>query len=89
MQLSLNRLSVAMADGQGGAELEVRAVGSPDRRGVAFGASLSSPQRQQCRQAAQESDVRPGSSGSSSLLEAALRLRGMGGRSVGLQKFNG
>jgi hypothetical protein len=89
LQLSLNRLTVARADAQGGADVEVQAVGSPDRRGVAFGTRLpSSPARQPCRQPAKGGQERPTSSGSSSLLEAALRLQGMGGRSVGLQRGN-
>ena len=87
LQLSLNRLTVC---GDGGVEVE--AVGSPDRRGVAFGASYPPSPTRQTGLAARNA---PGAAGaaaadparqSSTLLAAALRLQGIGGRSVGLQK---
>lgn len=111
MQLSLNRLVVHDAS-----HVEVEAVSSPDRRGVAFGSSYPpSPKRQPLRAAAAApreelmadsggmeatgaAPALPGSGGSSSgaagnprssLLAAALRLQGIGGRSVGLRDSRG
>lgn len=100
-QLSLNRLTVA-ADGC----MQVEAVGSPDRLGVAFGCTYPpSPKRTPLlgsgervsssgaatggsnagsRPATAAGDAVRHSSGSS-LLAAALRLQGLGGRSVGLR----
>jgi hypothetical protein len=86
LQLSLNRLTVGSNGG-----LKVEAVGSPDRRGVAFGASYPpSPKRQPgltagAAGAAGAAAADPARQ-SSTLLAAALRLQGIGGRSVGLQK---
>lgn len=71
LQLSLNRVEL---DGEGG--MQVRGCASPVK-GAAFG-SLAAP-----GPAAPQQDHRqPGSS--ASLLEAAARLQGMGGRSVAL-----
>lgn len=91
-KLSLHRLSVAAADGGDGAAMEVRAVGSPDRRGVAFGSSYpASPKHQLDVAAAGAAPVGlpagdPARQSGSGLLAAALRLQGIGGRSVGLHR---
>jgi hypothetical protein len=84
LQLSLNRLTVGSNGG-----LEVEAVGSPDRRGIAFGASYpASPKRQPGLATGAAAGAAAGDPArqSSTLLAAALRLQGIGGRSVGLQK---
>lgn len=99
VQLSLNQLTVA-ADGG----MQVQAVGSPDRLGVAFGCTYPpSPKRTPLLGSGggggatdtggSTTGSRPATaardavrqSGGSSLLAAALRLQGLGGRSVGLR----
>lgn len=87
-QLSLNRLLIT---GEGGVEVE--AVGSPDRQ-QAFGPSDGGGGARAGKPplppaAAAQGPAHPGSSGSSSLLVAALRLQGIGGRSVGLPSKRG
>ena len=80
-QLSLNRLTV-VADGG----VEVQALGSPDRRGVAFGRSYpASPPRLPAASGVLDTAPADPSRQSGTLLAAALRLQGIGGRSVGLR----
>jgi hypothetical protein len=73
--------------------MEVTAVGSPDRQSVVFGRTYAaSPNGRagpgtKAGAAAAAAAAEPARhSGSGSLLAAALRLQGIGGRSVGLQR---
>jgi hypothetical protein len=63
--------------------MQVEAVGSPDRCGVAFGRSRDPPSPTRAPRAVAGNDL-VRRSGGGGLLAAALRLQGLGGRSVGL-----
>ncbi len=94
-KLSMHRLSITAADSGGGeAKMDVLAVGSPDRRGVAFGSSYPASPKRQLDVGAGGTGVAGSTdatrqSGGSGLLAAALRLQWIGGRSVGLHRGSG